>query len=129
MKPHHSPNACPRTTARRVLVASLLAATAVQAAPVPGRYDGRLCVATAARAPECGPARLELRRADLALVQVSDILYSLMLTGSQVDVVLKHGAMQIDGFTAGYEWKGSALHFVDTDKGVRYEVQFGNRRP
>jgi hypothetical protein len=116
------------------LVASLalagpLALAPAHAAPPAGRYDARLCVATRAGAPECGPARVELRNARQALVRVSDLLYSLTLKSSQVEVVLKHGAMQIDGFTAAYEWKGSALHFVDADKGVRYEVQLGERRP
>ena len=112
------------------------------AAPAAGRYDGHLCVATAtAAAPDCGPARVELRGAGQALVRVSDFLYSLTLQGGQADVVLKHGAMQIDGFTAVYEWKpsgnpngassgrGNSLHFVDADKGVRYEVRLGERRP
>ena len=104
------------------------------ATPTAGRYDGRLCVATAAAAaPDCGPARVELRGAGQALVRVSDMLYLLTLQAGQADVVLKHGAMQIDGFTAAYEWKASgkasALHFVDADKGVRYEVRLGERRP
>lgn len=110
-------------------LAGLLALTSAQAAPPAGRYDGRLCVVTRAGTPECGPARVELRNARQAQVRVSDILYSLTLHSSQADVVLKHGAMQIDGFTAVYEWKGSALHFADAAKGVRYEVLLGDRRP
>ena len=109
-------------------LAALLAGTA-HAAPPAGRYEARLCVAAGTAEPDCGPARVELRGERLALVRVSDILYSLTLHSSQADVVLKHGAMQIDGFTAAYEWKGSALHFADAAKGMRYEVRLGDRRP
>lgn len=113
-----------------VLVA-MVAATAhamAGSAPPAGRYEARLCVATAQADPECGAARVELRRAGQAHIRVSDLLYSLTLHSSQADVVLKHGAMQIDGFTATYEWRGMALHFVDAAKGVRYEVQLGPRQ-
>ena len=97
--------------------------------PAVGRHAAQLCVTTAAAVPSCGPAQVDLRRDGSARVRVDDVVYRLQLHSSQVDVVLKHGAMQIDGFTAPYEWKGSALHFVDADKGVRYEVQFDKRRP
>jgi hypothetical protein len=127
--PEDDPN---RARARHLLAAGLLVMAVVQeaaAAPAAGRYEGRLCVATAAT-PDCGPAQVEFRRAGRqATVRVSDLSYALTLHGNQVDVVLKHGAMQIDGFSAAYEWKGSALHFVDAEKGVRYEVQVGERRP
>ena len=117
---------------RRWVVLSAMAAAPAYAtadsAPQAGRYEGRLCVATAQGAPECGPARVELRRGGLAIVRVSDLLYSLTLQSSQVDVVLKHGAMQIDGFTGPCEWKGMALHFVDAVKDVRYEVRLGQRQ-
>lgn len=109
-------------------LASLLAGTA-HAAPPAGRYDARLCVAAGSAAPDCGPARVDLRNARRALVRVSDLQYALTLHSSQVDVVLQHGAMQIDGFTAVYEWKGRVLHFLDADKGMRYEVQLGKRQP
>ena len=109
-------------------LALLLATAATQAAPTAGRYDGRLCVAANASAPECGPASVDMRRAGQAIIRISDLLYSLTLHSSQVHVVLKHGAMQIDGFTSPYEWKGTALHFADADKGVRYEVQVGQRQ-
>jgi hypothetical protein len=112
------------------LLLALPAAT-LEAAPPAGRYEGRLCVASRGAEPECGPARVDLRSARRADVRISDILYTLTLHSSQVDVVLKHGAMQIDGFTAPYEWigagKDAALQFVDAAKGVRYEVRFGER--
>ena len=118
-----------RTHTRALVLAGLLAAAAVPAAPAAGRYEGRFCVAIRSGPPDCGPVQVDLRRADQALVRVSDLLYSLTLRSGKVDVVLKHGAMQIDGFTAPYEWQGNALRFVDADKGVRYEVQLGERRP
>ncbi|KNZ32905.1 MAG: hypothetical protein AD742_09400 [Methylibium sp. NZG] len=114
------------------MLAAMLAAAAVQAAPdapAAGRYEGRLCVATSSGRPDCGPARVELRPTGQARIRVSDMLYSLTLASGQADVVLMHGAMQIDGFAAPYEWKGSALHFIDTAKGVRYEVRLGERQP
>jgi hypothetical protein len=101
---------------------------AAHAAPAAGRYDGQLCVAIRAGAPDCGPASVEWRSPGIARVRVSDLLYSLTLKSSQVDVVLKHGAMQIDAFTGRYEWDGSTLQFIDADKGVRYEVKVGKRR-
>ena len=114
-----------------VLLFGLASAALAHAAPAVGRYTGRLCVTTAVGAPECGSARVALRTARKAEVRISDLLYSLTLHSSQVDVVLKHGAMQIDGFTATYEWKGAGpgqtLHFVDAAKGVHYEVQFISR--
>lgn len=101
---------------------------AAQATPAAGRCDGQLCVANRNGAPDCGPASVEWRRSGVASVRVSDMLYALTLKSSQVDVVLRHGAMQIDAFTGRYEWEGGSLQFVDADKGVRYEVQFGKRR-
>ena len=122
---------------RPALTGSLLLfglAAAAFAAPAAGGYSGQLCVTTTtAGAPECGPARVTLRSARQAEVRVSDVTYSLTLNSSQVEVVLKHGAMQIDGFTGPYEWKGeapgNALHFADPAKRVHYEVRFERRLP
>ena len=38
-----------------------------------------------------------------------------------------HGTMQIDEFSAEYEWQGDVLSFVDGDKKARYEVKVGAR--
>lgn len=104
---------------------SVLALSA-QAAPAVGRYEAQLCVATSAAAPTCGPARLEWRTGQRARIQVADIVYSLTLHSSQLDVVLSQGAMQLDEFTADYSWTGKqTLQFADTEKGARYEVQIG----
>jgi hypothetical protein len=94
--------------------------------PGPGRHPVRLCVQLldAAGEPNCGPAEASVRPGNRLRVQVSDIVYRLELHSSQVDVVLMHGSMQIDGFTAFYDWKGSTLQFIDLDKRTRYEVRF-----
>jgi hypothetical protein len=55
-------------------------------------------------------------------VRIADIVYHLQLHSSQLDVVLMHGAMQIDGFVAPYEWAGQALQFDDLEKRTRYEL-------
>ena len=98
------------------------------AAPKPGRYAAQLCVTLPAAEPSCGAADLEWRRAGRARVRISDIVYNLQLTTSQVEVVLLHGAMQIDSFTAIYEWDGDTLRFVDAVKNVHYEVRPGPAR-
>lgn len=109
---------------RRAL--ALLAAAALLpaalAAPGPGRYDGRFCVAVAGAAPDCGPVQVEVLRERRLRVRVSDIVYLLELHSSQLDVVLMHGTMQIDGFVAPYEWAGEALQFDDLEKRTRYEL-------
>jgi hypothetical protein len=56
-------------------------------------------------------------------VRIADIVYRLQLHSSQVDVVLMHGTMQIDGFFAHYEWAGDALRFLDLEKRTRYELR------
>ena len=111
------------------LAAALLAgaAAAHAQAPAPGRYDGELCVATGAAAADCGPAQVSFRRGGLLQVRIADIEYRLQLHSSQLDVVLMHGTMQIDGFTANYEWVDKALTFRDPDKPVFYRVRVGAR--
>jgi len=105
------------------------AATAASAAvaegrPSIGRHAAQLCVATAAAAPSCGPAQVDLRRDGSARVRIDDVVYQLQLHSSQVEVVLMHGAMQIDEFTVPYEWVGRNLQFNDDERQVRYEVRF-----
>ncbi len=46
-----------------------------------------------------------LLRSDLAVVRISDIAYRLTLHPDALDVVLMHGAMQIDAFTTLYRWE------------------------
>jgi hypothetical protein len=92
--------------------------------PAVGRHAAQLCVTTAAATPSCGPAQVDLRRDGSARVRVDDVVYRLQLHSSQVDVVLMHGAMQIDEFTVPYEWVGRNLQFNDDERQVRYEVRF-----
>jgi len=95
--------------------------------PAIGRHAAELCVTTASAAPSCGPAQVDLRRDGSARVRIDDLVYRLQLHSSQVEVVLMHGAVQIDDFTVPYEWVGSSLQFVDDDRKVRYEVRFMKR--
>lgn len=93
------------------------------AQPASGRYDGRLCVATGEAPAECGAVAITVRSAKDVRVQIADIVYRFALHSSQLDLVLMHGAMQIDGFTANYQWEGRALVFNDPDKAVRYRLE------
>ena len=110
-------------------VALLAAATAAGAAPAaPGRDDAELCVATRPQAaPTCGAAEVEVTPSRIS-VRIADIVYRLALKPAQLDVATMHGPMQIDEFSAAYDWDGTTLRFSDTDKEVRYEVRIGARR-
>jgi hypothetical protein len=110
-----------------VLAAATTAVPAL-AAPTAGHYDAFLCVATGPAGPSCGPAEVELRANGEARVRVADIVYRLLLSSSQVEVVLMQGTMQLDEFVANYEWVGRSLQFDDKDKNARYEVRLGELR-
>lgn len=113
---------------RLVLLIAVAGAPAWAAGPAPGRYEAQLCVTTAASAPPtCGPAELDVRSAARVQVRVADIVYRLHLRPAQLDVATMHGTMQIDEFSAEYEWQGDVLRFVDADKEVKYEVKTGVR--
>jgi hypothetical protein len=109
-------------------LAAMASAAAATAAPAPGRYDGELCVRTAAAEPGCGPAAATLGANGELRLQLSDIVYRLKLRSSQLDMVLMHGNMQIDGFSATYEWQGDVLVFADPDKAVSYRVRLAPRK-
>lgn len=96
--------------------------------PPAGRYDAVMCVTVGAAVPSCGPVTADIGAAGLALVRVSDIAYRLQVIADQLGVTLFHGAMQIDGFFAPYQWSGQSLQFNDAEKGTRYEVKLGTRR-
>ena len=111
-----------------LIAAAALAAPATAAGPAPGRYEATLCVSTSASAPaSCGPAELEVRSSARAQVRVADIVYRLHIRPRQVDVATMHGLMQIDEFSAEYEWRDGVLAFLDADKQTRYEVRPGPR--
>jgi hypothetical protein len=116
-----------------LLILALALASGAQAAlaeaPPAGRYEGRWCVGVGEAAPDCGPAQVDVLRTRRLNVRISDIVYQLTLNSSQVDVVLMHGTMQIDGFFAPYEWTGGTLQFVDVDKRTRYELTLPPRSP
>jgi hypothetical protein len=113
---------------RRDLALVLAAALAAAAAAAParaGRYDAELCVATRRDTPpSCGAAEVEVAGARLS-VRVADIVYRLALHRAALDVKTMHGRMQIDEFSAPYEWVGDTLRFGDEAKEVLYEVRLG----
>lgn len=112
-----------RSTVGAATIAALIAAIAPAAAqPRTGRYDAQLCVRLGDASPSCGPAEAQVQQGNRLRVSISDIVYQLKLHSGQADVVLMHGAMQIDGFVATYEWVGSTFAFVDADKRTRYEL-------
>ena len=115
---------------RSAALIALLATGAVagSAPAAPGRYEAQLCVATQAGAePTCGAAEVEVTAARIS-VRVADIVYRLALRPAQLDVETMHGKMQIDEFSAAYDWDGTTLRFIDAAKAVRYEVRLGARR-
>lgn len=111
----------PRTLS--TAIALLLAAAGALAAPDPGRYDAELCVAVTGAARQCGPVRVDVFARDRLSVRLADIVYLLQLHSSQVEIVLMHGTMQIDGFVAPYEWLDRTLQFDDLEKRTRYELR------
>jgi len=110
------------------LVASAHAA-AIGARLRPGSWQARLCVATAPAPPSCGPALARIGQDGQLRVRVDDIVYRLTLRSTQVDIVLMHGAMQLDEFTTTYEWSGRTLRFRDDEHAARYEVRFPEAGP
>ena len=106
----------------------LAAAPAVAAArPAAGRYAAELCVTTIPAPPNCGLAQVDLRRGGAVRVRVDDLVYHLKLHRSRIELMLMHGAVEVDDFIAPYQWAGRLLQFIDTDRGVLYEVRFGDR--
>ena len=116
--------------AMSVSLAASLAAAAVPAhTPVPGRYAAQLCVTLSAAPLRCGSAEVDWQRDGQARVRVSDISYRLQLHRSQVEVVLLHGATQIDEFVSPFAWVGSSLKFADAARNTGYELRLGGRLP
>jgi hypothetical protein len=121
-----------RAAARPIVAALLasavgsLAVAAAPARPEVGRHAAELCVATLPKPPSCGPAQVDLRADGSLRMRVDDIVYNLKLHSSQVDVIVMHHVVQIDEFTAPYEWLGPTLQFVDNERRSRYEVRFSS---
>ena len=111
------------------LIAAAPASAAPAAALVPGRYAAQLCVTLSAAPLRCGAAEVDWQSNGQARVRVSDISYRLQLNRSQVEVVLLHGAMQIDEFVSPFAWVGSALKFADAARSTGYELRLGERKP
>ncbi len=104
------------------------AAPAAGQPPVPGAYQAQMCVTVAAHERKCGAVELTLRPADEVVLKVDDIRYRLRVrVGTQVDVFVFHGSMQIDEFSATGRWLGNSLEWFDQAKNTRYLVQLGAR--
>lgn len=122
-----------KPAARRFTVALLaLAAGGAFAAPLArpeaGRHEAQLCVATLPKPPSCGPAQVDLRADGTLRLRVDDIVYNMRLHSSQVEIVVMHNVVQIDEFTAPYEWVGNTLQFKDGERNSRYEIRFNDRK-
>ena len=91
------------------------------------RFAGQMCVRplqAAATAADCGAVEIVRQGGNRLSVRISDIVYRLQLHANQLDVVLMHGTMQIDGFSTAYDWQGRTLLFDDPEKGLGYEIHF-----
>ena len=109
-------------------LSSVPAGAASQAGPPVGLHQAELCVATKPKPPVCGPTQADLRSDGQLRLRVDDIVYTLQLRSSQVEVVVMHNVVQIDEFTVPYQWVGNTLQFVDDDRNARYEVRFRARK-
>lgn len=118
--------------AARCWAIALLAGTACQIAALAaetGRetFAGQMCVRplqAAPKAADCGAVEIVKESGNQLAVRISDIVYRLQLHASHLDMVLMHGAMQIDELITAYDWQDKTLHFDDADKGMRYEIHF-----
>jgi len=122
-----------KTAARRLTVALIwFSAGGLSAAPLarpePGRHAAEFCVATLPKPASCGAVEAELRRDGSLRFRIDDVRYTLQLHSSQVEVVVMHNIVQIDEFTAPYEWVGNTLQFKDDDRNSRYEIRFTDRK-
>ena len=118
-----APHRAGGATAVLLAGAAAIAAPAGAAPPAPGRYPAELCVTAASGPPGCGAAAVDVARGGRINVRVNDLVYHLQLHSSQLDLVLMHGFVQVDAFTANYDWIGRALQFVDADRQTRYELR------
>ena len=109
------------------LAAGSASAAVADGRPTLGRHAAELCVATLPAPPSCGPAQADLRNDGTLRLRIDDVVYRMQLHSSQVEIVLMHGAVQVDEFTVPYEWVGRSLQFNDDERNVRYEVRFLKR--
>ena len=118
-----------RRTASRIFgiaLAILLAScSSLQRVPADGVYAGELCTAVAAGPLDCGAAEVLLFK-DRAKVRVSDFIYDLSMEEGQIEVLLVHGRMLVDVWSAGYSWDHHYLRFTDLERRTSYRVRFSN---
>ncbi len=126
-----------QSTSRLAILLLVAAAGCAAAAPAKdveegSRFGGQMCVRPLkadSGVADCGPVEIALQPGNKADVRISDIVYQLQLHANQLDVVLMHGAMQIDGFSTRYDWQGKTLLFDDPEKGLSYEIRFDQASP
>ncbi len=115
-----------------VATAALALPAAARAAPptlAPGRYHAEFCVANPRSAPPgCGPMTLQVVSPQRLVLQLADVSYRLELRASQLALVVKQGAMQLDEFDTDYTWADGVLRFVDPDKDIAYAIRPGARQ-
>ncbi|MEO5696262.1 MAG: hypothetical protein ABIQ60_03900 [Burkholderiaceae bacterium] len=122
----------PASAAGLFLGAALLSSAALAvdgSAPPSWHASAELCVATPVDSQRCGPAQADRLADGTIRLRIDDIAYQLQLRSREVDVVLMHGTLQVDDFSAPFEWIGDVLRFVDIARGLRYEIRFPSGRP
>ena len=108
-----------------VLAIMLAGCTALPRLPAPGLYAGELCTAVVDGPLNCGAAEVFLA-GDRAKVRVSDFIYDLALQDGQVEVMLIHGSMLVDVWSAHYSWDRHYLRFIDEERRTFYRVRFAD---
>ncbi len=107
------------------LALALAGCSTLQPVPADGLYAGELCTAVVAGPLHCGAADVFLSKGR-AKVGVSDFIYDLALEEGQVEVMLVHGRMLVDVWSASYSWDNPYLRFIDQDRRTFYRVRFAN---
>lgn len=97
------------------------------APPKPGFGTGQLCVATLPKAPNCGPAEIDVEHNGKLRMRIDDVVYNLRLNGKLAEVMVMHNAVLIDAFVAPYRWDGTTLHFEDDNRQSVYEIRLPGR--
>lgn len=111
---------------RAAAVATLLSMAGpghAAAPPKPGIGTGQLCVATLPKAPNCGPAEIDVQRNGKLRIRIDDVVYNLQIDGKAAEVMVMHNAVLIDAFAAPYRWDGTTLHFEDGARHSVYEIR------
>ncbi len=107
------------------LAVMLAGCTTLQRVPADGLYVGELCTAVVGGPLNCGAAEVVLSEGR-AKVRVSDFIYDLSLEGEQIEILLIHGRVLVDVWSASYSWDHHYLQFIDQERRTFYRVRFAN---